>query len=118
MAVQKNPREISFFQLHVDALKNQKIPWNTFVQFMEEFFFSDMEKLKYLNAMILKELTISYSDMERSKYLNKILLKELKNFIEKEYVSDIIENMDPEDSSLNSLLMQHVKLAMSIQKLF
>ena len=52
MAVQKNPREISF-QLYIDALKNKKIPWHTFVQFMEEFFYSDMEKLKYLNGLIL-----------------------------------------------------------------
>ena len=64
MAVHKNPREISF-QFYIDALKDQKIPWNTFVQFIEEFFFSDIEKLKYLNAMILKELTLSYSDRER-----------------------------------------------------
>ena len=93
-----NHHEISF-QLHIDALREQKISWNTFVKLMEEFFFLDMDRLKYLNALILTELTISYSDMERSRYLNAILMKELKNLIEKENVSETTENVDSNDSS-------------------
>ena len=96
-----NSREISF-QLHIEALKEQKIPWNTFANLMEEFIYSDMDRLKHLNAMILTELTVSYSDMERSRYLNAILLKELKNLIEKEYVSEITENVDSNDDSFSN----------------
>ena len=50
--------------------------------------------------MILTELTVSYSDMERSRYLNAILLKELKNLIEKEYV--ILEMTENDDSNYSS----------------
>ena len=96
----QNHHEISF-QLHIDALREQKIPWNTFVKMLEEIFHSDMDKLKYLNALILTELTISYSDIERSKYLNTVLLKELQNLIEKEYVSEMTENVDSNDYDLN-----------------
>ena len=94
----KNHHEISF-ELHIDALREQKIPWNTFVELLEEIFYSDMDKLKYLNALILTELTKSYSNMERSRYLNKILLKELKNLIQKENVDS--NDSFPNDNDLN-----------------
>ena len=91
----KNHHEISF-ELHIDALREQKIPWNTFVELLEEIFYSDMDKLKYLNALILTELTKSHSNMERSRYLSKILLEELKNLIQK-------ENVDSNDSFSSDL---------------
>ena len=91
----KNHHEISF-ELHIDALREQKIPWNTFVELLEEIFYSDMDKLKYLNALILTELTKSHSNMERSRYLSKILLEELKNLIQK-------ENVDANDSFSSDL---------------
>ena len=63
------------YQLHINAIKEQKMPWNSFVELMEDIFYSDMDRLKLLNALILTELTISYSDMERSKYLNTMTLE-------------------------------------------
>ena len=78
MSSQNNPHKISF-QLHIDAVKEEKITWNSFVQLMEDFFYSDMDRLKHLNEMILTELTGgSYSDIQRLRYLSAILLKELK----------------------------------------
>ena len=80
MEERNNSDEITF-QLYVDAVIEQKIPWHTFTKWTKDFYNSDMDRLKHLNAMILMKLTVSYSDMERSTYLNAILLRELKKSI-------------------------------------
>ena len=63
---EQNSDEISF-HLYIDAVKDKKIPWNTFVKVMKDFYYQDLERLKNLNAMILMELTESYSDLEKSR---------------------------------------------------
>ena len=77
MASRNNSEEINF-QPYIDTVKNGEIPWNIFVKTMEDLSYSDIKRLKCLNAVLLLELTMSHSDMDRLKYLNKILLKELK----------------------------------------
>ena len=63
------------FQPYVDKMKKKKLTWNIFVKLMKDFFYSDIDKLKHINAILLTELTMSYSDMDRLKYLNVLLLK-------------------------------------------
>ena len=87
MEERNNSDEITF-QLYVDAVIEQKIPWHTFTKWTKDFYNSDMDRLKHLNAMILMKLTVSYSDMERSTYLNAILLRELKKSILKVNMSE------------------------------
>ena len=94
---EQNSDEISF-HLYIDAVKDKKIPWNTFVKVMKDFYYQDLVRLKYLNAIILMELTENYSDLEKSRYLNGILLTELKISIEEQNVVEIIENEPIEDS--------------------
>ena len=65
---------------------------------MEDISYSDINRLKRLNAVLLMELTTSHSDMDRLKYLNIILLTELKNFIQRENHFQN-EHLDIEDSS-------------------
>ena len=87
MTEEQNSDEVSF-QLYIDAIKEKKIPWNTFVKLMKDFYYPDLEKLERLNSMISMEMTKSYSFLERSRYLNTILLNELKISIEEQNVED------------------------------
>ena len=50
---------------------------------MQDLSYSDIYRLRKLNAILLAELTMnySYSDLEKLKYLNGILLIQLKNYI-------------------------------------
>ena len=48
-----------FLEGYVDAVIEQKIPWHTFTKWTKDFYNSDMERLKHLNAMILMKLTVS-----------------------------------------------------------
>ena len=91
MTEEQTADEISF-RLYIDAVKEKKIPWNTFVKLMEDFYYLDLERLEHLNSMILMELTRSYSYLERSRYLNAILLNELKVSLEEGTVLEITEN--------------------------
>ena len=60
-----------------------------FVKLMEDLSYSDVNRLKYLNAILLTELTISYSDMDRLKYLNVILMNKFKEAIQTEDNNEI-----------------------------
>ena len=44
-------------------VKQKTIAWPVFVKLMEDLSYSDVNKLKYINAILLTELTVSYSDM-------------------------------------------------------
>ena len=105
MKEEQNSDEISF-QIYIDAVKEKKIPWNTFVKLMKDFYYPDLERLEHLNSMILMELTKSYSYLERSRYLNAILLNELKSSIEEENVMEIIEK-EPINNSQVSATVNH-----------
>ena len=48
-----------------DMVKQKKIPWHVFVTLMEDLSYSDVNRLKYLNAILLTELTISYTVMDQ-----------------------------------------------------
>ena len=82
------------FQTYVNEVTDGKIRWNIFVNLMKDLSYSDIDRLKKLNATLLTELTINFSTMDRLKYLNEILLRELKNLIQKNEESDINEHID------------------------
>ena len=76
------------FQYYIDTVKQKKIPWNVFVKFMEDLSYSDVNRLKHLNAILLTELTVSHSVMERLVYLNVILMTKFKDSIQIEDNAD------------------------------
>ena len=78
----KNTAEYLNFQYYVDKVKQKKIPWSVFMKLMEDLSYSDVNRLKYLNAILLTEVTVSYSDIERLKYLSVILMAKFKDFIQ------------------------------------
>ena len=78
-----NSSEEINFQHYVEAVKNKEMTWNIFIDFMQVLSYSDINRLKHFNAILLMELTMDYSDLERLKYLNVILLNEFKNAIQK-----------------------------------
>ena len=80
---QNHSEEINF-QHYVDLVKQHKFPWNIFIDVMQDLSYSDRNKLRILNAILLKELTMDYSDMDKLKYLNGILLREFKNYVHRE----------------------------------
>ena len=89
-----HPEEINF-QLYVESVKQKKTPWNIFENLMKHLVsYLNANKLKYLNAILLTELTKNYSDIERLKYLNTILLSEFKELImrqEGNFENEILE---------------------------
>ena len=75
--VKNNSEEINF-QHYVDSVKQKRIDWNLFVDVMQDFSYSDMGRLRHLNAVLVNELTMDYSDMDKLIYLNVILLREFR----------------------------------------
>ena len=94
----KNNFEEFNFQHYIDAVKQKRMDWNIFTDLMREISYSDMGRLRLLNAILLNELTRDYSDMDKSKYLNVILLTEFKNEIQKEQNFQMTQNEDFENS--------------------
>ena len=70
------------FQYYVDMVKQNEIAWHVFEKLMKDSSYSDVNRLKYFNAILLNELSISKSDMDRLKYLNVILMTKLKESIQ------------------------------------
>ena len=100
MASRNNFEKIDF-QPYVDTVKNGIIPWNIFVKTMEDLSYSDIKRLKYLNAVLLNELTISYSDLEKLKYINILLLTQFKDCIEREnYHNPVFEESNLNDETI------------------
>ena len=93
----KNTAQYLNFQYYVDKVKQKKIPWSVFMKLMEDLSYSDVNRLKYLNAILLTEVTISYSDIERLKYLSVILMAKFKDFIQVEDDDEVSENENLED---------------------
>ena len=81
MASQQTSKNFKF-QYYVDMAKQKEIPWHVFENLMEDLSHSDLNRLKYLNAILLTELTVSYSDMDRMKYLNMILMTKFKDSLQ------------------------------------
>jgi len=84
-------------------MKQKKISWDFFVEFVQSLSYSDIDRLRNLNAILLRELTMNYSDLDKSKYLNEILLIQFKNYIEKEHAK-LSDNL--EDSNVNQILLK------------
>ena len=84
MAKSKNISEEINFQSYVDEVKHGNIHWKLFVNFMKDLSYSDFDRLKQLNAILVTELTRNFSDIEKLRYLNEILLNEFKDFIQME----------------------------------
>ena len=68
-----NYEEINF-KTFVDGGKQKEISWKFFTTLMHNLSYSDIKKLRKLNAILLTELTMNYSDIDKMKYLNEILL--------------------------------------------
>ena len=90
------------FQYYVDRVKQKEMHWHVFVKLMEDLSYSDVQRLKYLNAILLTELTVSYSVMDQLKYLNVILMGKFKDFVQIDDVIEVSENTNLEvDHDLN-----------------
>ena len=55
----KNNSEEINFQNYIDGVKQKEISWKFFVDFIQDLSYSDNTRLRILNAMLLKELTIN-----------------------------------------------------------
>ena len=105
MTEEQTADEISF-RLYIDAVREKKIHWNTFVKLMKDFYYLDLERLEHLNSMILMKLTRSYSYLNRSRYLNTILLDKLEVSLKEGTVLKITEN-EPILDSQESAIINH-----------
>ena len=104
-----NSEEINF-QHYVDLVKQKGMHWNLFVDVMEDISYSDADRLRRLNAILLNELTMDYSHIDKSKYLNVILLREFKNVIQKKHEIEVSQNEDfdnSEESNVHEILNEH-----------
>ena len=81
------------FQTYVESVKQRKIPWDIFEKLLEDFIYSDIDRLKYLNEILLNELTKNSSNIDRLRYLNSILLTEFKELVQRE---DDLQNTENE----------------------
>ena len=86
------------FQFYFNLVKQKEIAWHGFVKLMEDLSYSDVNRLKYLNAILLTELTVSNSDMDRLRYLNVILMNKFKESIQTSDDFEMSENTNLEDS--------------------
>ena len=91
------------YQYYVDTVKlvkQKEIPWHVFAKLMQELSYSDVNRLKYLNAILLTELTVSHSVMDRLKYLNVILMGKFKDCIQIDNDTNLEINHDLNDETL------------------
>ena len=52
----RHPSHDFNFQYYVDRVKQKEMHWHVFVKLMEDLSYSDMNRLKYLNTILLIEL--------------------------------------------------------------
>ena len=93
----KNKSEEINFQQYVDSVKQKEIPWNIFINLIQDISNSDADRLRKLNAILVTELTMNYSNTEKLKYLNEILLSQFKYYIENMSYTEMTENENLED---------------------
>ena len=93
----KNKSEEINFQQYVDSVKQKQIPWNIFINLLQDISNSDADRLRKLNAILLTELTLKHSNTEKLKYLNDILLSQFKNYIENTSYIETTENENLEE---------------------
>ena len=90
--MEKNNFEEINFQHYVDGVKRKKLPWNFFIDLIQDLSYSDISRLRKLNAILLMELTMNFSDIDKMKYLNGILLIQFKNYIETKHDDEMTKN--------------------------
>ena len=90
------------FQQYVDGVKERKLSWQFFIAVMQDLSYSDIKRLRILNAILMTELTMNYSDMDKQKYLNEILLIQFKNHIQREYYDFEMSENNQFENSQNS----------------
>ena len=101
----ENQEEDEFdFQPYIDSVKQKIIPWHLFEKTMIDLSRSNIQRLRYLNAILLTELTTNHSDMKRMKYLNVILMMEFKKRIERDNDVILIEDENLEDSQNSTIV--------------
>ena len=93
----KNKSEEINFQQYVDSVKQKQIPWNIFINLLQDISNSDADRLRKLNAILLTELTLNHSNTEKLKYLNGISLSQFKNYIENTSYIETTENENLEE---------------------
>ena len=93
----KNKSEEINFQKYVDSVKQKQIPWNIFINLLQDISNSDADRLRKLKAILLTELTLNHSNTEKLKYLNDILLSQFKNYIENTSYIETTENENLEE---------------------
>ena len=90
------------FQQYVDGVKERKLSWQFFIAVMQDLSYSDIKRLRIVNAILMTELTMNYSDMDKQKYLNEILLIQFKNHIQREYYDFEMSENNQFENSQNS----------------
>ena len=91
------------FQFYFNLVKQKEIAWHVFVKLMEDLSYSDVDRLKYLNANLLTELTISHSDMDQLKYLNVILMNKFKDSIKRTDIEKSEVSHDSHESNEDNI---------------
>ena len=99
-----SPSEEIDFQNYVDSVKQKKTTWNIFESLIKDFIYSDIKRLKLINAILLTELTPNNSDIDRLKYLNSILLCEFKQLIQREEENDLANEAENENLDETEIL--------------
>ena len=92
------------FQNYVDSVKQKKTTWNIFESLIKDFIYSDIKRLKLINAILLTELTPNNSDIDRLKYLNSILMSEFKQLIQREEENDLANEAENENLDETEIL--------------
>ena len=103
----KNNSEEIKFQHYVDGVKQKKLSWNFFIDFVQDLSYSDINRLRKLNAILLTELTMNYSDIEKYKYLNGILLTQFKIHIQS-YLEFAEKDQRLQDSNVDQILNEEI----------
>ena len=99
-----SPSEEIDFQNYVDSVKQKKTTWNIFESLIKDFIYSDIKRLKLINAILLTELTPNNSDIDRLKYLNSILLREFKQLIQREEKNELANDAENENLDETQML--------------
>ena len=103
----KNNSEEINFQHYVDGVKQKKLSWNFFIDFVQDLSYSDINRLRKLNAILLTELTMNYSDIEKYKYLNGILLTQFKIHIQR-YLEIAEKDQRLQESNVDQSLNEEI----------
>ena len=104
----KNNSEEINFQHYVDGVKQKKLPWNFFIDLIQDLSYSDIKRLRTLNAILLMELTMNYSDIDKMKYLNGILLIQFKNYIQTKHDFEMTELQGLQVSNVDEILNKEI----------